>query len=61
MYVTFAVYGANCGAEQDAVAERAEQTARFVQIVREWRRKRKAVREQRRERRRKRTAYTTAA
>lgn len=60
MYVDFAVFGAYRGAEQDAVSERAEQSARFVQAFRDWRRKRRAARRQPRTPRR-RDAYTTAA
>jgi hypothetical protein len=59
MYVDYAVYGAGHGAEQAAVTERAEQTARMLQSFREWRRRR-AAHQQRRDGRR-RNAYTTAA
>ncbi len=60
MYVDFAVFGAYTGAEQDAVTERAEQTARIMQAFRDWRRRRRTVRRERGDPR-SRDAYTTAA
>ena len=55
MYEDFA-FGAFHAAEQESVTERAEQTARFVQVFRDWRDERRRRRDRRR-----RNAYTTAA
>jgi hypothetical protein len=60
MYVDFAVFGAGHGAEQAALTERAEQTTRMLESLRDGRQRRRAAREQRRDGRR-RNAYTTAA
>jgi len=60
MYDDFANFGFMRGAEQDTITERAEQTARWMQAFRDWRRKRRTGNPKRRIRR-KRNAYTTAA
>ena len=59
MYNDFANFGFMRGAEQDASAEQAEQTARWMQAFRGWRRKRRAIRKRRTRGRS--GAYTTAA
>ena len=60
MYNDFANFGFMRGAAQDAITERAEQTARWQRAFRDWRRKRRTGAEERRTRR-KRNTYTTAA
>jgi hypothetical protein len=60
MYNDYATFGFMLGVEQDAITERAEQTARWMQAFREWRRKHRAGKQERRTQH-KRNAYATAA